>query len=393
MKTHRVIVAVMLNGSFGREAAQGIAEYALSHTRARWEIEFDGASNHPESQTRIRRMIREWKPHVIIGQITVGALPRAIQRAGIRAVSISSFGAWAFPLVLPDHAAGGTLAAEYLAERKLRNFAYCGMSATPGALDPTDPMGAAFTVELRKRGFACELYAPSKRAVHGTGDIDDLRRWLRRLPTPVGILAFSDLRGGEVIQACRGMGLRVPDDTAVLGANNDPLLCSLCSPPLSSIMVSAHQVGFEAAKLADALMNGARPPREPKLCPPRGIATRQSTDILHVADPDLAAAIRYIRENAGAPINVADVIVKVSVSRRSLERRFIGEFGRTPHAEILRARFERARTLLAESSLKITDVARSSGFGRHVKFAKVFKQHVGVAPSEYRERYSGHGSS
>src|SRR5579862_1343165 len=159
MKTRRVLVAVMLNGSFGRDAAQGIAEYALAH--ARWEIEFDGASNHPESQLRIRRMIREWKPDAIIGQITVGALPRFIRRTGLRAVSISSFGSWKFPRVLPDHAAGGRMAAAYLAERKLRSFAYCGMSGAPGTLDP---MGAAFDAELRKAGFNCALYTPSKRA-------------------------------------------------------------------------------------------------------------------------------------------------------------------------------------------------------------------------------------
>jgi LacI family transcriptional regulator len=383
MEARRVLVAVMLNGSYGRDAAQGIADYALAH--ARWEIEFDGASNHPLSQARIQRMIREWKPDAIIGQITVGGLPKIVQRARTHTVNISSHGQWKFPQVLPDQYAAGRLAAGYLSERKLRSFAYCGMS---GDFKKLDPLGTAFAAELRKLGFECSLYAPSKRALQGVGDIDDLRRWLATLPVPVGILADTDLRGVEIIQACRGMSRRVPDEVAVLGANNDTLLCSLCSPQLSSLIVPAHQVGFDAAKLLDAMMNGQAPPKQPLLIPPSGIAARQSTDILHVADPELAAAVRYIRQHATASINVSDVVENVSVSRRSLERRFMEQFGRTPHDEILRARFDRARTLLTESSLKINEVARSSGFGRHMKFARMFKQHVGLTPSAYRERYS-----
>src|SRR5437868_14847774 len=105
----------MLNGSYGREAAHGIADYATAD--ANWEIQLDGASNHPQSQVRIRRMIREWKPQAIIGQITVGPLPKVIQRARLCAVNISTLNAHNFAQVLPDHAAAGRLAAHYLAER------------------------------------------------------------------------------------------------------------------------------------------------------------------------------------------------------------------------------------------------------------------------------------
>jgi LacI family transcriptional regulator len=218
---------------------------------------------------------------------------------------------------------------------------------------------------------------------------NDLARWLRGLPKPVGIMASYDIRGQQVLAACRGAGLAVPDEVAVIGVDNDALLCELASPPLSSVIPNAHRAGYEAAALLDQQMAGKRVAATAHLIAPLGIAARQSTDVLAVDDREVARAVQFIREHACEGINVADVLRAVPLSRRVLEQRFQNLLGRTPREEILQVRLSRVKQLLGETDLPLYLVAERTGF-EHVEYLSVvFKRETGRTPSRWRSEARG----
>ena len=182
---------------------------------------------------------------------------------------------------------------------------------------------------------------------------------------------------------------RFPKQVAVLGVDNDPLLCELADPPLSSIICNTRRTGFEAASLLDRMMSGERIGATPILVQPQGIRTRQSTDILAINDPEIASALRYIRENALLGINVSDVLRQIPLSRRVLENRFRKELGRTPHEEITRLKLERVKELLVATDFSLADIAQRTGF-EHIEYLSVFfRKSTGMPPGQYRQSMRG----
>ena len=188
--------------------------------------------------------------------------------------------------------------------------------------------------------------------------------------------------------ACREENIAVPEQVAVIGVDNDRLLCELAMPPLSSVIPDCYRSGYEAASLLDRLMSGDSLPAEAHLIKPMGIETRQSTDVSAIMDPEVAEAVRYIREHASTGINVGDVLKHVPVSRAALENRFQKLLGRTPHEEIVRFRIARVKQLLTQTDLSLAEIASRTGY-RHVEYLTVaFKKQVGFTPSTYRKERS-----
>jgi LacI family transcriptional regulator len=202
----------------------------------------------------------------------------------------------------------------------------------------------------------------------------------------MAVFACYDNRGQQLLEACRRVGLSVPEEVAVLGVDNDEVLCMLSPPPLSSIILNPERTGWEAASLLATLMEGRNPPSQPLLIPPVGIRIRQSTDILAVADAKIAAALKYIREHACESIGVTDVLRQTPMARRSLEMRFERLLHRSPRAEILRVRLNRVRELLVGTELPIWEIAGRAGFDPEY-MSVVFKREAGMSPREYRRAY------
>jgi LacI family transcriptional regulator len=263
-------------------------------------------------------------------------------------------------------------------ERGLRHFGYCGDSRFNWSIWREKH----FKARLAEAGHICHA-GPSPRRGG-----DELADWVRSIPKPAGILACYDIRGREVLDACRRAGVAVPDEVAVIGVDADDLMCELSDPPLSSVVPNARHTGWVAAELLDALMAGRPVHPDAHRIPPLGVTTRRSTDTLAVEDADLAAAVRYIRENACAGINVADVVARLPLSRRVLEARFLRILGRTPHAEILRVRLERVKTLLARGESSLDTIARHTGLGHGAYLSEVFKRELGETPGQFRARNS-----
>jgi LacI family transcriptional regulator len=193
-----------------------------------------------------------------------------------------------------------------------------------------------------------------------------------------------DIRGQQVLDVCRAIGLRVPDDIAVVGQHNDELLCELCDPPLSSVVPDARQIGHEAARTLDALMAGRKIKQPVLRIPPLGVVARQSSDLVAVDDPRLATAMRYLRAHAFEPIGVAEVARAAGLSRSLLERRFRIAFGDTPWNFVLRIRVAAARDLLTGTSLPLGEVAERAGFVTPEHFSAMIRKFTGRTPGQIR---------
>ena len=227
-----------------------------------------------------------------------------------------------------------------------------------------------------------------ERPLNERGERDGPRMaaWLAKLPRPIGIMACYDIKAQQLLDVCRELEIAVPEEIAVIGVDNDRLLCDLASPPLSSVAPNTQRTGYEAAELLDRMMAGETIASEAHLIAPLGVETRQSTDVLAIDDADVARAVRFIRQNFRSGINVADVLREVPLSRRILESRFRRTLGRTMHQEITRLRMAHVKRLLADTDLPLTEVAQSSGF-EHVEYLSVaFKRETGSTPRDFRRK-------
>jgi LacI family transcriptional regulator len=289
------------------------------------------------------------------------------------------------PWVETDDAAIARLAAEHLLERGFRHFAFCG----DARFNWSRWREGHFRARIEAAGHALHRHEAPAGARDPAAETVALRRWLLELPKPVGILAAYDIRGQRVLDACRGAGLAIPDEVAVLGVDNDELLCELASPPLSSVMPNTLRTGYEAAALLDRMMRGEAVRPVAHLIPPVGVVARQSTDVLALEDRAVAQAVRFIREHACEGINVGDVLQGVTLSRRVLEQRFRRLLGRTPREEILQVRLARVKQLLTETDLTLYRVAERTGF-EHVEYLSVvFKRETGRTPRQFRTAARG----
>lgn len=306
-------------------------------------------------------------------------IARSLEATGLPVVNLSYspliVGA---PTFTTDNDGIAVLAVTHFLERGFQHFAYCGRREFVWSVD----RGAAFE---RVLGRACAHFPqPSGVAAGSDVETDRIAEWLRSLPRPLAVFTCFDQRGQQVLDACRRAGFAVPDEVAVLGVDNDELLCSLSPPPLSSVALNPRRSGWLAAQALDSLMRGQVVPAVVCSTAPLGVITRQSTDTMAVGDAQIARAIRFIREKACEGVSVEEVLRACPMSRRALEQRMKAIIGRTPHAEILRVQIARAKQLLASTSLLLPEIAEKCGF-RHAEYLSVaFKRETGMAPSEYR---------
>lgn len=291
-----------------------------------------------------------------------------------RTLSLARLTQSRIPSVLPDDAAVGRMAFEYFVDRGFKQFGFCGHPRAAWSLERRE----AFVGACAEAGYVCHTAA----AANGVP-----ADWVRTLPRPCAVLAANDRYAWHVIDNCRHHGIPVPEQIAVLGVDNDTLLTEMVRPTLSSVILPSERIGFEAARVLDALLDGQPPPQEIQFLLPEGIATRHSTDVLSIEDEAVAEAARFIREHAAEAIRVEDVLDHVSMSRRNLERRFRKVLGRSLLDEIRRIHMDRAVYLLRETDVKLEIVARQCGLSSAVRFSTVFKEMMGVSPSDYRKQH------
>lgn len=380
VRRRQVAILIETSNAYARGLLQGVVHYIREHRPWSFHLMEQGRGDDPPP------WLAGWEGDGIIARIETPRIARAVVRTGLPAVDLSAARLVpALPWVETNDEDIARLAAEHLMERGFKRFAFCG----DARFNWSHWREKFFSARLKATGHACEVFRPGVAAGDLAAEERELARWLRELPKPVGVMACYDIRGQQVLAACRGAGLAVPDEVAVIGVDNDALLCELASPPLSSVIPNAHRAGYEAAALLDRLMAGKRVAATARLIAPLGVAERQSTDVLAVDDRDVARAVRFIREHACEGINVSDVLRAAPLSRRVLEQRFQRLLGRTPREEILHVRLSRVKQLLGETDLPLYLVAERTGFEHTEYLSVVFKRETGRTPSAWREEARG----
>jgi LacI family transcriptional regulator len=382
-------VALLLETStgYGRGLLHGILRYSRLH--GPWSLHVA-----PGHLRQVLPKPSSWHGDGIIARVGSPAAERLIRLAGVPCVMSSlgeprSFqGRDRVGEIRTDSEAIGRLCAGHLLEAGFRRFAFCGfMNCSWSAAREK-----AFVQFARERGFDCSTHRITLASwMHRPNWIQRRQheqplmiRWLRSLPKPVGLMACNDVCGLELLEACAAAELRVPDDVAVVGVDNDEMMCELANPPLSSVALDVENSGYEAARLLDSLMAGNVVSRRVVLVKPTHVAVRLSSDVIAQEDRVVAHALQFIRDHSRRNLSVTDVCEEVGVSRRTLERRFFRSVGRTILAEITRCHLDRARQLLLETDLPCGQVAFESGFASSNTFNRAFVRSEGTTPRNFR---------
>jgi LacI family transcriptional regulator len=386
IKQHkRVAIIFQLWQNYDRGILQGIAAYVREHRT--WSV-FVEEDEHQRIPT-----MDEWDGDGLIVNFDNQKVARAIQGIEKPIVGVGGGFGWRarnniVPYVTTDNLSIGKLAAEHLMARGLKHFAFCGYS-------PTRTNGwvasraRAFMECLASKGHRCHVFKGHQTAPEHWEQLQSkMIAWLRKLPTPIGIMGCYDYRARHVLEACKTAGIRVPEEVAIIGVDNDAI-CELADPPLSSIEQGRFQIGYTAARLLDEMMAGRKPRLKQFVIPPIGVFSRQSTDLLCVADPKVSRALRIIREQACSGLQAEELADRLKISRSSLDKRFKRSIGRTVDRDIRRARLERATELLTRTNLPLRKVARESGYGNEQYLNAVMRATFHCTPMQYRLKHDG----
>jgi LacI family transcriptional regulator len=380
----RVALLVESSRAYGRGIMAGVAKYVREHET--WSIFYQELSLRDETPT----WFKNWKGEGVITRLENNNIVGLVQRLRVPVVYLRKVNDTAgMPTILTDNAASGEMCFEHFKERGFRHFAFCGFNGA----DYSDERLEGFVRSVGKAGLQCQVFkdaCPSGKVktagyeIEGLKDDAAVARWIKQLPKPVGVMACNDVRGQQVLNTCRALGVTVPDDVAVIGVDNDEVLCSLSDPPLSSVVPDTDRIGYETAALLARMMRGEKPSPEHIFFRPQRVVTRRSTEVLAVEDRQIAAVIRFIREHACEGIDVSDVLRAVPMSRSTLDRRFITLMNCSPKDEILRVRLNRAKQLLAETDFSLPIIAEKIGLEHAEYLSRIFKKRVGMTPSEFR---------
>jgi LacI family transcriptional regulator len=383
LKEWKVALLIETARGYGREVLRGIVRYAS--LRGGWSFYIT-----PGDLQQALPAMRQWGGTGIIARIQTPQIAAAIIASGLPTIALDLSAKQTSPdsslsrlseLATGSHEAG-RMAAEHLLEKGFRHYAFVGIHNRVWS----DRREVGFVARIAEAGFHTMVYRSPRRKRDRQWGVEQgiLSSWLSGLPKPLGLMACNDDRGREVLEACRAAHLRVPEEIAVIGVDNDSLLCDLASPPLSSVVFNAERGGYEAAAHLERMMAGEdRQPRQ-IVVEPLYVVSRHSTDMLALDDPDVSTALRFIRRRAGHRVHVSEIAESVGLSRRTLEVRFRKALGRSLNAEIQRVRMEKVKQLLSETDWPLAKVAESAGYTDCSYLHQVFKEQVGMTPAKYR---------
>jgi len=384
LPTPRIAILVDTATSWGRRTIRGILDYSLQH--GPWDVWID-----PIGQNE-RFYLPDDEPFDgVIARVSTQQLQSELTASQLPVVNVSGiqFGQSVFPRVCIDQKASASLALEHFKSRALKHFAYVG----PRDLDYVKQHERAFENAVSSSGMKCHVYPNKTKRRNASSWHPSQKRiiaWLQSLPKPIGIYTWGVDIGRDLIPACRNAGLQVPHDVAILGGDYDELLSDASHPALSGILTPAQQIGYQAAKLLHQQIQGEKVTKKTSFFTPKTVVERLSTEVLAIDDPQTLQAIQYLQAHACENITVDDILRKVPMARRALERKFKSLLGRSPAKEICHIRIQRARKLLTETNLSMQDIAEACGYTSYTYLGNVFKKETGISPGRYRKEALGY---
>ena len=383
MKTFNVLLLIDTSRITGRGLIRGIIKYTQLYGPwnfysdlpffskigltydSDWEtLKPDGIVVHTPDERLIKKIIDSKIPAILHGfNKVIEELPNLICHNAM----IAEFGA--------DHLLG----------RGFHNLAYCGYRNVQWSQERQD----VFEAFASKAGCQSYVYQSSDNISINTWQQEQksLAKWIRSLPKPVGIMCANDDRGQQVIEICNNLGILVPDEAAVVGVDNEELVCELTNPPLSSVDRYFVKAGYQAAEQLHRMMQGEQVKKQDIMIEPSRVVERQSTDVYSIDDPVVVDALRYIRRNANRIITVDDVVGHVAMSKMGLYQKFMRSVGRTVHNEITRTRTDHIARMLVETELPISKIALDMGFTSSDHISRYFHKSKGLTPLQYRAKY------
>jgi LacI family transcriptional regulator len=380
----KVIFLVETSRAYGRGLLRGVAQYSKLH--GPW-LFFTGPEFYVKGIEHSYEWMKSldadgivaplWDDDIIemIDKLTIPAVICGIERPSINACR-----------VITDDAAVARMAGLYFLERGFKNFAFCGFEDAIWSRRRAE----SFSDTIRQAGFETHIYRTSAENDHtAKGQQSIIAEWLESLPKPTAVMACNDDRGRDVLAACRIAELGVPEEVAILGVDDDELICEMSYPQLSSIAVGTQRAGYEAARVLDKLMKGQPLEESEKRVPinPLNVTTRQSTDVMAIEDKSVAEAVNFIRRHSREVIQVGDVAEAAGLSRRALEQRFKKVLAHSVHDEIKYARVSQMADMLTDTNFSMAQIARLLGYPDASNISRYFKQKKGMSPSEYRRRF------
>jgi len=382
----RIALLIETSRGYARGVLQGIARYA--HIHGPWSFFIQ----EHVAESGLPAWLKNWKGHGIIARMQHRRSAEALLGLGFPVVDV--MGRIRFegiPSFATDPVAAAKMAADFFLDAGFHHFGFCGYKNAVFS----DQRQAAFSALLAQKGKELHVFSSASpylsRSLYQAAERGGLSTeravadWLERLPRPLAIFACNDFCGRQVINACREHGIRVPEEVAVMGLDNDEVLCDLSDPPMTSIEPDTELLGFEAAKLLDQMMRKGRQGDElRRLVPPLRIVERASTDIVAIEDSITVQAVRFIRDNVDNGIATKDVLRHVNRSRTDLEQRFRHWLKCSVHDAILRRRLDRACSLLQQTEMRLDEVVRGTGFSTAPHFCRLFQRQFGKTPTEYR---------
>lgn len=373
----RVLLAL---GWHSYRLQRGVARYA---NQMRWilNIEMERTGSIPPY----------WNGHGVICVLGVDPrLDRQILSLNAPTVNIGQVIEENIPRIFCNDEIVAKMASQHFLMRGFKHFAYYICSGGPAE----EFRAEEFTRALRSHGditlHSLNWIQANKKKKSGSGArIDWLAETLKKLPKPLAVFTEFDDRGVEVLQACENAGINVPEEVAVLGADNDELVCDFAPVPLSSIDTDLERQGYEAAALLDRIMSGEKPPKKALQIPPTELITRKSTDLMGIEHPHVVTALNRIWNHYQDPVSTEQLCKGIPMSYRWLHDAFVKHVGHTMAEELRACRIKHAKKLLIEPErFTMEDIAERSGFSSASQMTRVFSNFVGVTPSAYRKKHT-----
>ena len=377
-----IAVQIERGRAHGRAMLEGLAAFAQEKTEWRLEqVEPEQLLHDPHLERFDGLIVR------VMDEATAGRLK------ALRKPVIDTYGridANPLPFIRLDDGKIAALAAETLLDHRFSEFGYCGFCG----LRFSEARGQAFAAEIAARGGHCSVYRDDGKGRiadrffqhEQTGKVPDaaaLRRWVKKLPKPVAVFCCNDLRAYQLLQTCSACGIRVPEDVAVLGVDNDTILCTFTHPSLSSIDTDPCALGRTAAEMLARALTGERP--APVLHPPHHLVERLSTSVYPFRTPWLSDALVFIARHLGEGISAMDVFAHTGLSHTAVNRAFRAELGQSVQKEIIRQRLVRAQRLLRTTDLSAAAVAAACGYPSAQYFSHAFSAAAGTTPDRWRQ--------
>ena len=381
----KILLLTDFSSGYGRSLLEGVVRYAreagpwVFYRMPLYYRELHGDEG-------VVRWAEEWGADAIIAQLTDVDLnvlnrldiPIIVQNYKERCHGLSN--------LTGDYYGTGVMAAEFFIRKGYKAFAYYGFTDTVWMRE----RGEGFRDAVSEKGYPVYTFDDGRQLSDGQWNFDAERvsRWLLDLPKPIALFACDDYYALQITEVCKMYNIDIPGDIAVLGVDNDNLLCNISDPALSSIELDVENGGYGVGKLLHQFIEKKITAPADVIIKPVRIVSRGSTERFAVSDKYIGQVLAYIDENYCNPLSVDDLIRIIPYSRRVLEKKFKSETGMSVYQYIQQQRIEKFAALLITTDLPLTEAAAGAGFPDYKNVSRIFVKMKEMTPLQYRKRFT-----